>query len=68
MATKTTKGTKKKISLVFFVFLVAFVPLVAGTFARAQEGPRRIISFIPAVTEMLFALGVGDRVVAVGSF
>jgi iron complex transport system substrate-binding protein len=37
--------------------------------ARAQEGaPRRIISFIPAVTEMLFALGVGDRVVAVGSF
>jgi iron complex transport system substrate-binding protein len=37
--------------------------------ARAQEGaPRRIVSFIPAVTEMLFALGVGDRVVAVGSF
>ena len=36
--------------------------------ARAQYGPRRIISFIPAVTEMLFALGVGDRVVAVGNF
>ena len=37
--------------------------------ALAQEGsPRRIISFIPAVTEMLFALGAGDRVVAVGSF
>ena len=37
--------------------------------AAAQEGsPRRIISFIPAVTEMLFALGAGDRVVAVGSF
>lgn len=34
----------------------------------AQSEPRRIISFIPAVTEMLFALGVGDRVVAVGSF
>ena len=40
-----------------------------GVAALAQEGsPRRIISFIPAVTEMLFALGVGDRVVAVGSF
>jgi iron complex transport system substrate-binding protein len=69
MATKTTKDTKKKNNLAFFVFLVAFVPLVTGTFARVQEGaPRRIISFIPAVTEILFALGVGDRVVAVGSF
>jgi iron complex transport system substrate-binding protein len=61
-------NTKKKSLVAFFVFLVAFVPFVAGTFARAREGPRRIISFIPAVTEMLFALGVGDRVVAVGSF
>ena len=35
---------------------------------RRKGAPRRIISFIPAVTEMLFALGAGDRVVAVGSF
>lgn len=42
---------------------------LGGVAAGAQEGaPRRIISFIPAVTEMLYALGVGDRVVAVGSF
>jgi iron complex transport system substrate-binding protein len=34
----------------------------------AQKPPQRIISVIPAVTEMLFALGAGDRVVAVGSF
>jgi iron complex transport system substrate-binding protein len=34
----------------------------------AQAPPQRIISVIPAVTEMLFALGVGDRVVGVGSF
>ena len=41
----------------------------SGVAVRGQEGnPRRIISFIPAVTEMLFALGAGDRVVAVGSF
>ena len=48
----------------------AFVLLcLIGSSARAQDAaPRRIISFIPAVTEMLFALGVGDRVVAVGSF
>jgi iron complex transport system substrate-binding protein len=30
--------------------------------------PRRIISLIPAVTEMLFAIGAGSQVVAVGSF
>jgi iron complex transport system substrate-binding protein len=42
--------------------------LIGGATVSLQEPPRRIISFIPAVTEMLFALGVGDRVVAVGSF
>jgi iron complex transport system substrate-binding protein len=30
--------------------------------------PARIVSLIPATTEMLFAVGVGDRVVGVGSF
>lgn len=30
--------------------------------------PQRIVSFIPAVTEMLFAIGAGPRVIAVGSF
>ena len=36
--------------------------------SMAQKPPQRIISVIPAVTEILFALGAGDRVVAVGSF
>jgi iron complex transport system substrate-binding protein len=36
--------------------------------AAAQSRPSRIISLIPAVTEMLFAIGAGDRVVGVGSF
>lgn len=67
--TRTTRDTKKANRFVFFVFLVVFAPFVVGSFARAQDGPpRRIVSFIPAVTEMLFALGAGDRVVAVGSF
>jgi iron complex transport system substrate-binding protein len=42
--------------------------LLSGLAAYGQDHPRRIVSFIPAVTEMLFALGAGDRVVAVGSF
>jgi iron complex transport system substrate-binding protein len=35
---------------------------------RPPVAPRRIISLIPAVTEMLFAIGAGPQVVAVGSF
>ena len=31
-------------------------------------GARRIVSLVPAVTEMLFAIGAGPRVVAVSSF
>lgn len=38
------------------------------TATATQSQPQRIISLIPAVTEMLFALGAGDRVVAVSSF
>jgi len=36
--------------------------------ARAQSGPRRIISLVPATTEMLFAVGAGDRVAGVSDY
>lgn len=36
--------------------------------ATGQAGARRIISIIPATTEMLFAMDAGDRLVAVGSY
>jgi iron complex transport system substrate-binding protein len=47
---------------------VIIVLVVAGGFAAAQQPTRRIISLVPAVTEMLFALGAGPQVVAVSSF
>ena len=34
----------------------------------AQNAPRRIISLVPALTEMLFAIGAGPQVVAVSSY
>ena len=53
--------------VVIFVLLAAFVTAgMAGT--QTTTRPARIISLIPAVTEMLFALGAGDTVVAVSSF
>ncbi len=71
--TKGTKNTKNtKTGLLFFcVSLVAFVSFVAGPLPvtpQAAQVPARIVSLIPAVTEMLFALGAGDRVVGVSSF
>jgi iron complex transport system substrate-binding protein len=40
-----------------------------GTEARAaQTSARRVVSLIPAVTEMLFAIGAGDLVVGVSSY
>jgi iron complex transport system substrate-binding protein len=36
--------------------------------AAAETVPRRVISLIPATTEMIFAMGAGSRLIAVGSF
>lgn len=47
------------------LLLTATVHLGAQPEATA---PRRIISLVPAVTEMLFAMGAGPQVVAVSSF
>jgi iron complex transport system substrate-binding protein len=44
---------------------VAARPIVSE---QGPSKPARIISIVPAVTEMLFAVGAGDRVVAVGNF
>jgi iron complex transport system substrate-binding protein len=41
---------------------------VASGFSRMQVHPQRIISLIPSVTEMLFAMGAGPRIVGVGNF
>jgi len=42
--------------------------LAASPGAQTDAAPRRIVSLIPAATEMLFAFGGGAQVVAVSSF
>ena len=45
--------------------------IVAAVFVAGLDGaqaPRRIVSTSPSITEMLFALGLGDRVVAVSQY
>src|SRR3954469_18431839 len=54
----------------FVVISVLFVTSLtaAGSPVQSAQLPKRIISLIPAVTEMLFAIGAGDQVAAVSSF
>lgn len=60
----------QKKHLASIVVAVLLLLLAAEAFQRpaVQTNPRRIISVIPAVTEMLFAMGAGDQVVGVSSY
>src|SRR5512143_3003603 len=55
--------------LCFFLAL-ALAACGRGTPPASKDAPppRRIVSLVPAVTEMLFAIGAGPRVIAVSSF
>lgn len=55
-----------KSSLAAFAFVLGIVVSPAHQVrALAAEAPARIVSTLPSITETLFALGLGDRVVAV---
>lgn len=41
---------------------------VASALALGQQSPQRIISLVPALTEIVFAIGAGPQVIAVSSF
>jgi iron complex transport system substrate-binding protein len=47
--------------------LIAIALVLSGVL-HAQTRPQRIVSLVPSVTEMLFAIGAGPRVVGVGNF
>ncbi len=62
LATKRAKNTKACIfAVVCFVCFASFV-------VAFQPPPQRIISLVPALTEMLYAIGAGSQVVAVSSY
>lgn len=57
---ETARAKARALHLLFLVIL--------GATLSAQPKPARIVSLIPAVTEMLFAIGAGDQVVGVSTF
>jgi iron complex transport system substrate-binding protein len=51
----------------FAIALVVFLASATGR-SQPQEIPARIVSTSPSITETLFALGLGDRVVGVSTY
>ncbi len=83
MLTKLTKTNSGKKLLLVAVLVMSVLVFSSGvSLAREpevitddldnevelQEAPDRIVSMAPSITEMLYALGLGDRVVGVTSF
>jgi iron complex transport system substrate-binding protein len=66
--TKNTKGTKSMPLGLRMISIVIFVTVVFSGIGSSQASPQRIISLVPALTEMLFAIGAGKQVVAVSTY
>ena len=61
-------GATKPSRLGLMIVAIA-VAVTASLAARSQpSAPQRIVSIVPSITEMLFAMGAGPRVVGVSSF
>jgi iron complex transport system substrate-binding protein len=73
-----TSTILKRVAIVVAVIAAtASLPLLRTAVASAEAGqvrqgvsqtPRRIISLVPATTEMLFAMGAGDRIAGVSDY
>jgi iron complex transport system substrate-binding protein len=51
-----------------FAALLAAIALLGTTRGHAADPPQRVVSLVPATTEMLFAMGAGSRLAGVGSY
>jgi iron complex transport system substrate-binding protein len=59
---------QKLIALVAIALIVSLTGSSTAQNRTTDSAPRRIVSLVPAITEMLFATGAGPHVVAVSSF
>jgi iron complex transport system substrate-binding protein len=60
--------TRKPRFVACFRGVVALTGLVLAMAVLSRAAASRVVSIIPATTEMLFAMGAGDRLVAVGTY
>jgi iron complex transport system substrate-binding protein len=64
---ENTKTRKPQFVSCFRAF-VALTALLLAMAVGSRAAASRVVSIIPATTEMLFAMGAGDRLVAVGTY
>ena len=64
----TPKPLTALLATLFLILLVSCSTTSTVVEQESSEAPQRIVSLVPAVTEMLFALGAGDRVVGVSDY
>jgi iron complex transport system substrate-binding protein len=62
------KFTKRRFWVSPLTVFVCFIPFVTFVVALSAQAPRRIVSLVPNVTEILFAIGAGPQVVAVSNY
>ena len=58
------------LSALFLLFLILFPAISEVGWAESKDvsPPKRIVSLSPGITEILFAIGAGDRVVGVTDY
>ena len=59
---------KKRLIALAFVAVIVFWAAPPATTQQRTAAAQRIVSLVPALTEMLFAIGAGPQVVAVSSY
>ena len=65
----STSGSARRRILCHLLFVLSFESsLPALTAAQPKEAPQRVISQVPAITEILYALGQEDRIVGVSKY
>jgi cobalamin transport system substrate-binding protein len=57
-----------RVKLAASAVLVIVVLAATGVITGAADEPRRIISLVPATTEMLFVMGAGNRIAGVSNY
>jgi len=65
---RSTKGGSRAAPKMALTVLPIILALCTASLALGQAKPSRIISLVPSVTEILFAVGAGPQVVAVSSY
>jgi cobalamin transport system substrate-binding protein len=61
-----SKSVKRRVAVALLAMALVYGRLAGQT--PPNRTPQRIISLIPATTEMLFAMGAGNRLVGVGNY